>query len=100
MQHSSDSGGSVDVGLRCWKVTLAHSPPVNFVIWVRMDQLNEHPERLYLIPIAEFPEHKYICPSTLTLGNYGRHAHQGVATLFGLGDAATPGRSAGGLNAA
>lgn len=71
----------------CWKVTLAHSPPVNFVIWVRMDQLNEHPEQLYLIPVAKFPEHQYIWPSTRTLGNYERYAHQDIAALFGTREA-------------
>lgn len=71
----------------CWKVTIAHTPPVNFVIWVRMDQLNEHPEQFYLIPVAEFPDHQYIWPSTRTLANYERYAYQGIAALFGMDSA-------------
>ena len=32
-------------GHPCWKVTLVHNPAVDFVIWVRMDQSNERPNR-------------------------------------------------------
>lgn len=68
----------------CWKVTVSHLPPVNFVIWVRMDQLNETAEQVYLLPVAEFPEHQYIWPSTRTLNRYEKYAHPNIASLFGL----------------
>lgn len=67
----------------CWKVTVAHDPAVDFVIWIRMDPLNERPELVYLIPVADFPEHQYIWPSTRTLTKYARYAHLDLASLFG-----------------
>jgi DNA invertase Pin-like site-specific DNA recombinase len=73
-------------GHPCWKVTLQHSPAVDFVIWVRMDDLNERVARIYLLPTAEFPEHQYIWPSTLTLARYERFAHPSLQHLFGLVD--------------
>ena len=68
----------------CWKVTLAHDPAVDFVIWVRMDQSNERVEQVYLIPVADFPDHQYIWPSTRTLLKYERYAYSGLRALFGL----------------
>lgn len=68
----------------CWKVTVAHNPAVDFVIWVRMDQANEQPEQVYLLPIADFPEHQYIWPSTRTLPQYEQYAHSRLRVLFGL----------------
>lgn len=68
----------------CWKVTLVHNPAVDFVIWVRMDQSNERPEQVYLIPVSDFPDHKYIWPSTKTLQKYERYAYGGLRALFGL----------------
>lgn len=68
----------------CWKVTVAHIPEVDFVIWVRMDQANERPEQVYLLPVADFPEHQYIWPSTRTLPKYEQYAHSGLRALFGL----------------
>jgi len=68
----------------CWKVTLAHNPAVDFVIWVRMDQSNKRLERIYLIPVADFPDHQYIWPSTRTLPKYERYAYSGLRSLFGL----------------
>ncbi|WP_078033209.1 recombinase family protein [Massilia sp. KIM] len=68
----------------CWKVTVAHTPAVDFVIWVRMDQANEHLEQIYLIPVAEFPEHQYIWPSTRTLPRYEQYAVPSLQAMFGL----------------
>jgi len=68
----------------CWKVTLQHSPAVDFVIWFRMDELNERVARIYLLPTAEFPEHQYIWPSTLTLARYERFSHASIRSLFGF----------------
>ncbi|WP_081897492.1 recombinase family protein [Massilia sp. BSC265] len=69
----------------CWKVTLTHTPAVDFVIWVRMDQSNDHSEQVYLIPVAEFPGHQYLWPSTRTLKKYERYAYPTLLALFGLG---------------
>ena len=44
----------------CWKVTLRHTPSVDFVIWVRMNEANEHVDGIYLLPTAIFPDHQYI----------------------------------------
>lgn len=68
----------------CWKVTLAHDPPVDFVIWVRADEANEHIARIYLIPVADFPNHLYIWPSTRTLLKYEQYAHSSLEAIFGL----------------
>jgi DNA invertase Pin-like site-specific DNA recombinase len=68
----------------CWKVTLAHDPAVDFVIWVRADQANERIERIYLIPVADFATHLYIWPSTRTLPKYEQYAYSSLATIFGL----------------
>lgn len=68
----------------CWKVTLAHNPVVDFVIWVRADPTNERVERLYLLPVADFPTHLYIWPSTRTLSKYERYAYPSLAAMFGL----------------
>lgn len=68
----------------CWKVTLAHSPAVDFVIWVRMDRANERPEKVYLLPVAEFSKNQYIWPSLRTLPKYERYAYSGLQALFGI----------------
>jgi len=68
----------------CWKVTLAHDPIVDFVIWGRANQANEKVERIYLIPVAEFPTHLYIWPSTRTLLNYEPYAYPSMSAMFGL----------------
>ena len=68
----------------CWKVTLVHDPVVDFVIWVRADQANERIERIYLIPVADFPTHIYIWPSRRTLLKYEQYAHSSLAAMFGL----------------
>lgn len=68
----------------CWKVTLTYDPPVDFVIWVRADEANEHIAQIYLIPVADFPTHLYIWPSTRTLSKYERYAHPSLAAMFGL----------------
>jgi hypothetical protein len=68
----------------CWKVTLQYAPAADFVIWFRMDELNEHVAGIYLLPTAEFPEHQYIWPSTLTLARYKRFSHDSIGSLFGL----------------
>lgn len=67
----------------CWKVTLRHDPPVDFVIWARMDEANERTARYYLLPVADFPEHQFIWPSTLTLKKYECYAHDSMASIFG-----------------
>ena len=68
----------------CWKVTLAHAPVVDFVIWVRTDQTNERVERVYLIPVADFPSRLYIWPSTRVLSRYDQYAYPSIAAIFGL----------------
>lgn len=68
----------------CWKVTLAHDPAVDFIIWVRMDQSNERLEQVYLISVADFADYQYIWPSTRTLQKYERYAYSGLRALFGL----------------
>lgn len=68
----------------CWKVTVAHAPPVDFVVWVRMDQANEAPTQIYLLPVAMFPEHQYLWPSTRTLVSYEQFAYASLRSLFGL----------------
>lgn len=68
----------------CWKVALAHKPAADFIIWVRADPLNERIEGIYLIPVADFPDHLYIWPSARTLPKYERYAHPSIAAIFGL----------------
>ena len=68
----------------CWKVTVAHDPAVDFVIWVRADETNERVDRIYLIPVADFPTHLYIWPSTRTLQKYEQYAYSSLAEMFGL----------------
>lgn len=68
----------------CWKVTLAHHPAVDFVVWIRADETNERIERIYLIPVADFPTHLYIWPSTRTLQKYEEYAYSSLAAMFGL----------------
>lgn len=67
-----------------WKVTLTHDVAVDFVIWGRVDQANERIERLYLIPVADFPTHSYLWPSTRSLPRYEQYAHSSLAAMFGL----------------
>lgn len=69
----------------CWKVTVRHAPIVDFVIWVRMDEENQRPCRIYLLPTASFPEHKFLWPSTKTLARYEPFAQRSMQALFGLG---------------
>lgn len=68
----------------CWKVTIAHEPSVDFIVWVRMDQTNENAARLYLLPIADFPTHLYLWPSTRTLTTYEKYAYLTLTEMFGL----------------
>lgn len=68
----------------CWKVPLAYDPPVDFVIWVRADQTNERVERIYLIPVTDFPTHLYVWPSTRTLPKYKQYEYSTLAAMFGL----------------
>jgi len=68
----------------CWKVALVHEPAVDFVIWVRADPANEKVEAMYLIPVADFPDHIYIWPSSRTLAKYEQYAHASLADMFGL----------------
>jgi len=67
----------------CWKVALAHQPPVDFIIWVRADTSNERVDGIYLIPTADFPDHLYIWPSARSLARYQQYAHTSIATMFG-----------------
>ncbi len=68
----------------CWKVTVQHAPAVDFVLWVRMNQLNEDVAQIYLLPVQSFPEHQYLWPSTRTLPSYQQFAHTSMADVFGL----------------
>lgn len=68
----------------CWKVTLAHNPVVDFVIWIRMDLENVLPAQVYLIPVAAFPDRQYIWPSTRTLAKYEPYTHPDIASMFGI----------------
>ena len=68
----------------CWKVTLRYITPVDFVLWVRMDELNEAAAQIYLLPVAHFPDHLYIWPSTLTLPRYEQFVCSSLRDLFGL----------------
>lgn len=68
----------------CWKVTLTQNPSIDFLIWARADQLNEQIERLYLLPVSDFPTHTYLWPSTRTLQAYEQYAYPSLAAMFGL----------------
>jgi len=68
----------------CWKVTVQHSPPADFVIWVRMNQSNDEVAQIYLLPVGNFPEHQYLWPSTRTLSSYQQFAHASMSHVFGL----------------
>lgn len=68
----------------CWKVTLQHNPSVDFVVWVRMSEANERADEIYLLPTANFPNHKYIWPSTRTLHKYSQYAQRSIAQMCGL----------------
>ncbi|MGO4478684.1 recombinase family protein [Massilia sp. 2TAF26] len=68
----------------CWKVTIRFSPAADFVIWVRMDETNEHTSQIYLLPTASFPEHHFLWPSTRTLWRYDQFAQRSIKALFGL----------------
>lgn len=68
----------------CWKVTLAHKPAADFVIWVRADQANQHVEQVYLLPVADFPANLFVWPSTRTLHKYQRYAHASLRSIFGV----------------
>lgn len=63
---------------------MRHSPPVDFVVWIRMDQSNEEVEQIYLLPVSKFPEHQYLWPSTRTLSSYQQFAHASMSHVFGL----------------
>ena len=67
----------------CWKVSLVHQPPVDFIIWVRADTSNEQVDGIYLIPTVDFPNHLYIWPSARSLARYQQYAHTSIATMFG-----------------
>lgn len=68
----------------CWKVTIRFSPAVDFVIWVRMDETNEHTSQIYLLPTDAFPKHQFLWPSTRTLSRYEQFGHRSIKALFGL----------------
>jgi hypothetical protein len=68
----------------CWKVTLRYQKAVDFVVWVSMDETNGHVAGIYLLPTSEFPEHKFLWPSTLTLPRYEQFLYPSMSHLFGL----------------
>ena len=68
----------------CWKVTVRHSPAVDFVLWVRMNQANDEVAQIYLLPVQSFPEHQHLWPSTRTLPRFEQFAHASLPHLFGL----------------
>lgn len=70
---------------RCWHIALRYEPPVDFIIWVRMDELNELPEQLYLLPVADFPDHRHLWPSTLSLAKFATYERPSMRDVFGLG---------------
>lgn len=74
----------------CWKVTLAHQPAADFVIWVRADQANQHVEQIYLLPVADFPKNLFVWPSTLTLHKYERYAHTSLRSIFAVENDSKP----------
>ncbi|GAB3468101.1 hypothetical protein GCM10027321_36150 [Massilia terrae] len=65
---------------------LVHTLPVDFVILVRMDELNDHVAQIYLLPKAEFPKKICIWPSTLTLDRYEHFSYKSMAHVFGVGN--------------
>jgi hypothetical protein len=50
-----------------------------------MDEANEMVAQLYLLPTAQFPEHKYLWPSTRSLPTYQQFAYPSMAHIFGIG---------------
>ena len=70
---------------RCWHIALRYEPPVDFIIWVRMDELNELPAQLYLLPVADFPDHRHLWPSTLSLAKFATYERPSMRDVFGLG---------------
>ncbi|QOL52241.1 recombinase family protein [Massilia litorea] len=68
----------------CWKVTVRHSPPADFVVWIRMNEANEEVAQIYLLPVQSFPEHQYLWPSTRTLLRYQQFAYASMSRVFGL----------------
>jgi len=68
----------------CWKVTLRHSPEVDFVVWIRMNEANDDVAGIYLLPVQHFPNHQYLWPSTRTLNKYDQYSYSSIQLLFGL----------------
>lgn len=68
----------------CWKVPVRYSPHVDFIIWLRMNETNDDVAQIYLLPTQNFPDHKYLWPSTRTLPNYHQFAHESLSSVFGL----------------
>jgi DNA invertase Pin-like site-specific DNA recombinase len=68
----------------CWKVLLRHKPPVDFIVWARMDEANRQIAGIYLLPVTAFPEHTVLWPSTRTLASYECFAYPSIAHLFGV----------------
>jgi hypothetical protein len=48
-----------------------------------MDEVNELVAGIYLLPVAAFPEHKFIWPSTRTLQRYEQFRHHSIKAMFG-----------------
>lgn len=68
----------------CWHVALRYDEPVDFIIWGRMDQANEHLERIYLLPVAAFPGRRHLWPSTRSLMRFALFEQPSMRHLFGL----------------
>jgi hypothetical protein len=68
----------------CWKVLLRQLPQQDFIIWLRLDEANERVAEVYLIPVADFPGHTVIWPSSRTLARYKRYECGSTRGLFGL----------------
>lgn len=68
----------------CWKVLLRQDPLPDFIIWLRLGESNEHIDQVYLLPVADFPDHLVLWPSTRTLHRYERYARSSIPALFGL----------------
>jgi DNA invertase Pin-like site-specific DNA recombinase len=68
----------------CWKVLLRQLPQPDFIIWLRMDDTNARVAQVYLLPVADFPDHKVLWPSSRTLDRYEKYARASIADLFGM----------------
>jgi DNA invertase Pin-like site-specific DNA recombinase len=68
----------------CWHVVLRYNHPIDFIIWIRMDQQNEGPAQTYLLPVADFPNRTHLWPSTYSLAKFTRYEKRSIMDVFGL----------------